>query len=87
MMKRYWLFATTAYYPWGGMEDFYGDYDTETGAKTAYAGWLADEQPAYPGGQIFDTETRKVIWVFAYDCGWSVPDYGNAPKQFPGAGL
>lgn len=34
-MKRYWLFECQQYYPYGGMSDYIGDYDTIEQAEGA----------------------------------------------------
>jgi hypothetical protein len=63
-MKRFWLFAGDNFYPYGGMEDFAGDFDTAEAAAAAGAAGLA-KRAHEPGSidwfHVLDTERREVV--------------------------
>lgn len=56
-MKRYIVCMGKWYYPLGGMNDFYLSTDNLDDAKA-----LADRLEIYQWMNIFDTETKKVIF-------------------------
>lgn len=80
-MKKYLLFAGNAYYPFGGMWDFCGDFDTVEEAKAVNyvspvgedpcAALTDDEfrvriEPEWK--QVVERETMKVVYAEGHSC-------------------
>lgn len=85
-MKRFWLFAPSAFYPYGGMEDFYGDYDSVGEAIAAHEDWCTKEDPTYPKGHIFDVQERCIVLIYD-DPTWKEPGKYDRVGQFKTGGL
>lgn len=61
-MKRYLAFCFQLYYPYGGWDDYIGDFDTIEEAKTALRKHAAEENFYQTTLQVVDTKTKKCIW-------------------------
>lgn len=74
-MKRYWLFAYNNYYPYGGMRDFAGDFDTIEEAvefeNTTIACGALTVKNGY--AHIFDTIEHKIVSERGFK-GWGMPE-------------
>ena len=57
-MKRYLVFIGDVYYPFGGFDDFAGDYDGEAEAIDK-AKTIKDDK--YQWSHVYDTKERKEI--------------------------
>lgn len=60
-MKRYLVFAGKDYYPNGGAEDFYNDYEMAADAKYAAAHLGGRNDGDLVWAHVFDSEARCVI--------------------------
>jgi len=58
-VKRFLLFLGDAYYPTGGMKDFWGDFDT---FEDAMKHSTSPVVPAWDWVQIYDTEKREIVY-------------------------
>ena len=66
-MKRYLLFAFPLYYPFGGIGDLVGDYDSFDEVATG----LQDYEYSWNVAQILDIETgKRYRWILGK--GWSL---------------
>jgi hypothetical protein len=66
-MKRFWLFAGDHYYPFGGMTDFKGHFDT---VEQAMKGNLRSEW-----AHVFDCETKLIVAKRSIDEGdWQITE-------------
>lgn len=70
-LKRFLAFYGSVYYPSGGWGDFFGDYESIDSAKQELLEKELKKRPPELGyntwefswAQIFDTETKKIIWT------------------------
>ena len=61
-MKRYWLFVYSQYYPNGGMEDFFADFDSVDEARDCYKDFKSRRTIGNEYMHVFDSESRKVVY-------------------------
>lgn len=60
-LKRFLVFMGSEYYPCGGWLDFKGDFASIDEAKSFILN--GENDWALNWAQIFDTETRKIVWT------------------------
>ena len=75
-MKRYLLFNYDQYYPFGGWEDFQGDFDSIAEAQSYHAEKFPKGHFSGGYAHIVDTETKEIILSRRYSevpsiFGWS----------------
>lgn len=82
-MKRYLLFAGYAYYPGGGMHDFYSSHDTAEDAKNAAMPLMLESDGEFSWWHVFDRETGQIVSGDGYSCSVSgSPDIReNRPEK------
>lgn len=71
-MKRYLAFYYKVYYPKGGIDDFFGDFETEDDAIDALNAQIKSDYPnearaeslwgRYQSGHVLDSKTWRLVW-------------------------
>jgi len=67
----YLLFAGEDYYPSGGMQDYWGTFDTIDKAKEHYDRLIKENRATDPWGEIYDDKLKKSVLTKSRDEPWS----------------